>query len=520
MYAMEVYPIIGTGKSQKHTEIERKKKMKRTNQKKFHWLQVLQGCAIALLAILLIFQITCVAALADEQPAPEMQEAQAESASTADDAPRAEPIIVPQREDKAESSDAEPAEQPAADLTEPLAVDSAEQLAADSTEQHIPETSAQADTLEAAIADQGFAYVSLRDAQVYGKASMTARSRKGAISGIALATEYIADAAGRRVAIQVVFFTEEGLQKGFIAASDAQCLANEDALAQIGDVSAHYGADLPLQTVNFTPASRERHAPEATHVPTATPAPEADQDAARPSEAEATPAPTLAPDALNPQDGAAKTVAQEGFSYVRLSGARMYADSALTHMTGRVTGIALATARIAGDAGNGRPSALAVMFNGDSGLKTGYIPSADAEALAYQDALAALLGAAADQATELYPLPVADLAAGDEAELEETDSLPETEPEDGEAETAPVPSVAITWHYEGELVAGAEVRLKAELFDLPEDQIAGYRWMNNANGAYQDVPGATGATYSFRASEENTDCEWVVEVLLKQAEVA
>lgn len=200
------------------------------------------------------------------------------------------------------------------------------------------------------------------------------------------------------------------------------------------------------------------------------------------------------------EEAAEQIIAQEGAAYVRLHGARVFSDARMApeSLLGSVSGIALATARSDGD---GQQSALAVMFRDEDGLWTGYVHAADAEALAYEAALAEILGDDASASGDPWPLAIVDFIKGDkEAELL--------------AEPEPAPYVTVHWDYVGELTTGTEVELRAEVFNLAEEKIAGYRWKNNIGGEFKEVPGANEATITFFASEENTGCEWIVEVLL------
>jgi hypothetical protein len=200
-------------------------------------------------------------------------------------------------------------------------------------------------------------------------------------------------------------------------------------------------------------------------------------------------------------------IEDQGFAYVSVQNARLYASERMTarSLEGVVSGIALATSYVAEDAGTGRPAMLSVMFKAASGLKTGYVLAAEAEVRDYQAALVEMLGDGADLADDLWPLPAPDFAEGDAEEAAPT------------AEPAPAPYLEITWvrGEESALLLGSTVTLKAQAFNLDEDQIAGYQWKNDANGELEEVPGATESTYTFTASEENTGCRWIAEVLLK-----
>jgi hypothetical protein len=203
------------------------------------------------------------------------------------------------------------------------------------------------------------------------------------------------------------------------------------------------------------------------------------------------------------EEEAEQAIAREGAAYVSLRGARVFSDVSLTpeSLLGRVTGIALATVYNDGDAEAQQRAALSVVFKTEAGLRTGFVLAADARTLDYEAALTEILGDAKVASGDPWPLPLAVFTEGDEE--------PEIDPE-------PAPYVTVRWEHDGELIDGTLVELKAEVFNLPKEKIAGYQWKNNIEGEFVDVPGAEGPVHTFFASEENTGCEWVVEVLLVQ----
>lgn len=70
--------------------------------------------------------------------------------------------------------------------------------------------------------------------------------------------------------------------------------------------------------------------------------------------------------------------------------------------------------------------------------------------------------------------------------------------------------VLVTCMFEGDTIdLGTEVTLTAELVNFPDGQVE-YQWQNNASGAFEDVPDATGRSYTFVSDGVNTRCSWQV----------
>lgn len=88
-------------------------------------------------------------------------------------------------------------------------------------------------------------------------------------------------------------------------------------------------------------------------------------------------------------------------------------------------------------------------------------------------------------------------------------AIPEEETEAEITEEAGFePSATINFSYDGEFAFGTEVTLVANLHDVPEGAEVEVQWQNDSSGAFTDVPGAIGETYSFVADEMTSACQW------------
>jgi len=357
---------------------------------------------------------------------------------------------------------------------------------------------------EAAGARYERVYIRVEDARFYASKPMDADTLAGTVTGVALALYYPENQEiSWNEAIFAVFATGDGaLHEGVFEAEDILVMDYADAMSEIGeDAFRWYAEDAswPLPMSVFTQAGSERPS-HSVSLPNATPAPIPEEEFVW--ETETTPEPEFVWETE-------QTFIQEGSAYIQLYGARVYANEGLTSdsLLGRVFGIVLATAYNDGDAWAGQPT-LAVTFHTTTGTLTGHVRAADAEALDYQRARAKILGDDdSNDAFELWPLPTPAFAPDDG----QTEPLNEDEIA---AEEEAAPCVVISQYFTGELIAGAQVELKAEVFNLAQNKIAGYRWKNNIGGEFQEVPGVTGNTCVFLANECNTGCEWIVEVLL------
>lgn len=105
---------------------------------------------------------------------------------------------------------------------------------------------------------------------------------------------------------------------------------------------------------------------------------------------------------------------------------------------------------------------------------------------------------------------------GDEAVTPEATDEVAPQPEEMlEATEVSEPSgnnmVLVLCSFEGDSITyGSPVTLSAELINFPEDAEVTYQWQNNANGAFEDIPGATERSYTFIADEQNVRCSWQV----------
>ena len=266
------------------------------------------------------------------------------------------------------------------------------------------------------------------------------------------------------------------------------------------------------------------------------------------------------PDIANEPETGENADVQRERVYIRVNGAKFYSSRPMNTKTlkGTVTGIALAL-RYPTNEEISRSTAIRVVFvTGDGVLHEGVFAARDILAMEYAKALAEIGEDALRWYTDdvAWPLSVSFFAQIDSARPSQSTSRPKatytpisepefvwepapvSEPEfvwETEAtpepefvlepettfepeEEAPAPYVVISQHVAGELIAGTRVELKAEVFHLPIERIIGYRWKNNSDGAFREVPGVTGDTCVFLADEHNTGCEWIVEVLLREAQ--
>lgn len=84
---------------------------------------------------------------------------------------------------------------------------------------------------------------------------------------------------------------------------------------------------------------------------------------------------------------------------------------------------------------------------------------------------------------------------------------------------AAAPNIAIQYAIDGdEVQPGTMITLTAQLQNFPEDATDFvFQWQNNVNGTFEDVPGATGMSYSFAADSLNSGCEWRVQAMYSTA---
>lgn len=118
-----------------------------------------------------------------------------------------------------------------------------------------------------------------------------------------------------------------------------------------------------------------------------------------------------------------------------------------------------------------------------------------------EEETAAIIGEGGDEDGQIEE-PI-ELNEGDTLLEEETERPTEDEPE----EVIP-PSATIGYEYEGEFIMGTVLTLYADLHNVPEGMALGFQWQNDASGTFEDVPGATEATYSFVADATNSGCGW------------
>ncbi|MCL1796259.1 MAG: hypothetical protein FWG37_05125 [Clostridia bacterium] len=62
------------------------------------------------------------------------------------------------------------------------------------------------------------------------------------------------------------------------------------------------------------------------------------------------------------------------------------------------------------------------------------------------------------------------------------------------------------------LQLGTKVTIVADVLGVPDGAEYGLQWQNNLSGEFLDVPGATQASLSFPANENNVNCAWRVEL--------
>lgn len=89
--------------------------------------------------------------------------------------------------------------------------------------------------------------------------------------------------------------------------------------------------------------------------------------------------------------------------------------------------------------------------------------------------------------------------------------LGETDVPEGLFATVPQDRIVlVTCMFEGDSIdLGTEVTLNADLVNFPDGQVT-YQWQNNASGTFEDVPDATGRSYTFASDGVNTRCSWQV----------
>lgn len=103
-------------------------------------------------------------------------------------------------------------------------------------------------------------------------------------------------------------------------------------------------------------------------------------------------------------------------------------------------------------------------------------------------------------------------------ETEEQD-MPEGEPENieneegGEDEAVRV-EVKVVADDEG-IGPGSLVTLTSELYGVPAGASVAYQWQSDASGAFEDVPGADGSTYSYVVDEEYPNSNWRVQITVE-----
>jgi len=343
-------------------------------------------------------------------------------------------------------------------------------------------------------------YIRVDGARFYAKNPMNESSLEGTVTGIALAIRYpVNEEINRNTAIRAVFVTGDGaLREGVFAAGDILVMEYAQAIEKIGENALRWYADdraWPLAMSALARAGGE------TPYPWVSP-PNAPFEPTPEMEFIWEPEPTP-PATPEMREETEPIRAHEGSLYVQLNDAPVYANEWLTpdSLLGQVSGIALATACGGGDTWAGEPT-LVVMFKTKTGLHTGFVRAADAVALDYQSVHEEILEEGAS--CEVWPLPTPTFEA-DEGLMDF-------------AGESPAPYVIISQYVGGELVAGAWVELRAEVFHLPIERISGYRWKNNSDGEFREVPGVTGDTFTFLADESNTGCEWIVEVLLRETQ--
>jgi hypothetical protein len=343
-----------------------------------------------------------------------------------------------------------------------------------------------------AIADQGKAYVSV-NGDVFDSLRLRKKDHVGRMSGVAIAIEYhyIEEIGATNEiertfsAIKVVFVTNGKLVEGYIDAASATLREYEETVAEIGETGVReYGSEAwPLSESHYAPVSDAQ---------TSTPEPKPEP------EPEETPEPVP-----TPQPG--EIVDQKGQFYVQLRGAEVYSDTQMTPVSslGRYDGMALA-AVYQDEAADGETEAatvLVVIFKTESGVRSGFVSIADVQLMDYDTAREEILGGV--ESDDLWPIPM----------LTEVD---ERDPGAGSTKETTEPRVVITMSQADEwTVDRPVVELKAEVFNVPAEQIIGYQWKNNAEGEFKAVPGATKSTYTFLAGKETTGCEWIVEVWIR-----
>jgi len=324
-------------------------------------------------------------------------------------------------------------------------------------------------------------YIRVSAAKLYSSSSLRSRTLRGTVDGVTLALRYY---DGENAAVHAVFNTESGRQEGYFSAQDIEILNYQEIIEEIREIASdwHGSEEWPLPMAGFKPAKVDE--------PIAQVKPE--------SEAE--------PEAIAivepiPGDPTAEAIAAAGLAYARIDG-NVFGSAGLEdgRLYGWVSGIAIVLA--SNEATDTAPATLRIVFSTEHSQRKCFVDVGSATLLDYEEAIREI---GADIASEYdsaaWPLPVAVFVPTAAAEAE-----PDA--------ASTYPRVVITVNHADEITAGSLVELKAEVFNAPAEQIAGYQWKNNATGTFIAVPGATEATYTFPATEDTNDCDWIVEVLL------
>ncbi|MCL2812055.1 MAG: hypothetical protein FWD25_09245 [Clostridia bacterium] len=199
-----------------------------------------------------------------------------------------------------------------------------------------------------------------------------------------------------------------------------------------------------------------------------------------------------------------EAIAADGMAYVRVScdvfnSARLRNNDRL----GRLAGIAIATTYYEADGDT--PATIKIIFATGDTLGEGYINAASATLLGREEAITAIgEGGVREYTSAAWPLPLADF---------ESVKAGESEPSETAESEEPVVSVEPIITLSSSL-EGGKATITATIEGIPEGVIYSLQWQNNISGEFADVPGETGYTITFDATEENMRCAWRVALVL------
>jgi len=302
----------------------------------------------------------------------------------------------------------------------------------------------------------------------------------------------------------------------------------EDVMGVEDEVTISEPAPEPAPQPAPEPEPKQETKPDPTPEPAPEPAPETETKSEPTSEPTSEPddKPELEPEATSDAKGEpeltgaeesmdtieeaasgnplVEAIAADGMAYVRVSGdvftsARLRNNNRL----GRLSGMAIATAHY--EAEGDTPAAVKITFVTGDTLEEGYINAASATLLGYDEAIAAIGGGSVREYTSAaWPLPLADFES-----VKTGESEPAQTAESDEPTVSAEPIITLSSNLEG-----GKATITATIEGIPEDVLYTLQWQNNISGEFADVPGETGYSITFDATEESMRCAWRVALVL------